>query len=71
MKYQFSTSINCSGCVKAVSAFINEVPGIDKWEVDTDNPKKVLTVEGNVPANSIIEAVKTAGFSIDLIKEQS
>ncbi|HET8962888.1 MAG TPA: cation transporter [Chitinophagales bacterium] len=68
MKYQFSTTINCGGCVKAVSAFINEVSGIDKWEVDTNNPQKILTVEGNVPVNSIIEAVKSAGFSIDLIK---
>lgn len=71
MQYRFNTNINCGGCVKAVSAFINKVPGVERWEVDTQNPQKVLTVEGSMAVSAILDAVKAAGFSIDPETEQA
>ncbi len=62
---KFKTNINCGGCVKAVTGFINEVPGISNWAVDTQNPDKILSVEGEgVDAELVLEAVKDAGFEI-------
>lgn len=62
---QFKTNINCSGCVARVTPKLNEVKGIVDWKVDTDNPNKVLTVQTeNLPADSVVEIVKKAGFSI-------
>lgn len=65
MKLQFKTNINCGNCVRTVTGFINEVKGIEKWSVDTDNPEKILTVEGEaLTAEAVIEAVEEAGFDI-------
>ena len=62
---KFKTNINCGSCVKAVSGFINEIQGIQNWTVDTQNPDKILNVEGDeLRAESIVDAVKEAGFEI-------
>lgn len=65
---KFKTNINCQNCVKAVSGFINEVKGLESWEVNTDNPNKLLNVKGEtIEAAAIIEAVEDAGFDIEWI----
>lgn len=62
---KFKTNINCGGCVKAVSGFLNEVQGISNWAVDTQNPDKILSVEGeDLNVDLVLEAVKDAGFEI-------
>lgn len=61
-KAQFKTNINCGNCVRSVTGFINDVEGIEKWEVDTDNPEKILTVEGDYDIEAVIEAIEDAGF---------
>ncbi|MBO9640833.1 heavy-metal-associated domain-containing protein [Siphonobacter aquaeclarae] len=61
---QFKTNINCSNCVAKVSPFLNQEDSIDTWKVDTDNPEKILTVEGDdLDPEVIIETVEKAGFS--------
>lgn len=70
---KFKTNINCGGCVKAVTGFINEVPGISNWVVDTQNPDKILSVEGEgVDAELVLEAVefvKKVNIKISLCSE--
>ena len=61
---KFKTNINCGGCIRSVTGFIEEVPGISHWEVDTENPDKILTVTGDVTPAVIVEAVEEAGFDI-------
>ena len=64
-EFIFNTSINCGKCVKSVSIFLDDLPGIKNWKVDTDNPDKVLTVIADFEQpNAIIEAVEEAGFDI-------
>lgn len=65
MTKQFKTNINCNNCVRSVTNFLNEVPGVEKWAVDTDNPEKILTVEGSASSEEIMEAVDDAGFDIE------
>lgn len=43
---KFKTTIKCSGCVAKVTPFLNEALGEDNWEVDYNNPSKILTVVG-------------------------
>ncbi len=51
--------------MRTVTNFLNDVPGIETWQVDTDNPEKILTVEGeDVTTEAVIEAVEEAGFDI-------
>jgi len=69
MKLQFKTNINCGNCVRSVTNFLNDVPSIETWQVDTDNPEKILTVEGeDVTAEAVIEAVEEAGFDAEAVR---
>ncbi|MDR2121990.1 MAG: heavy-metal-associated domain-containing protein [Flavobacteriaceae bacterium] len=66
--FKFKTNIDCGGCVNAVTPFLSKTPGISKWNVDTSNPDKILTVESEeVAEEDIINAVKKAGFNIEKI----
>lgn len=63
--FKFKTNINCSGCVKNVKGFLNEVKGLKNWEVDTSSSDKVLTVESDPDSiDEVIAAVEEAGFEI-------
>lgn len=63
---KFKTNIDCGGCVKAVTPFLSKVEGISKWEVDTANPDKILTVDlAGATEEEVVNAVKKAGFTIE------
>ncbi|SMB95185.1 hypothetical protein SAMN00120144_1883 [Hymenobacter roseosalivarius DSM 11622] len=63
---QFKTSINCANCLRAVTPFLDAEPTVQKWNVDTNNPDKILTVEGeNVIPEQVMKAVSQAGFDIE------
>ena len=65
---KFKTNINCQNCVRSVTNFLNDVPSINKWEVNTEVDEKILTVSGEeVTADEVIEAVEDAGFHIKLV----
>lgn len=62
---RFKTTINCGGCIKAVTPALNKEVGADNWQVDIANPDKVLTVtSGRVSAAQVLAAVEQAGFQI-------
>ena len=64
--YSFKTNINCNGCIAAVTSKLSEVKGIKHWQVDTENPDKILTVElENSKPEAIVDAVKSAGYTIE------
>lgn len=66
--YKFKTNINCGNCVKRVTPFIEKLNGIEKWEVDTDSPDKVLRVESNLATQQeVIDSVRKVGFEIESI----
>jgi copper chaperone len=64
-KLQYKTNINCGGCIATVTPFLNKVTGIEKWEVDTQKPDKILTVQGEISSEEIEKAVTEAGFKIE------
>jgi copper chaperone CopZ len=62
---RFKTTINCGGCIKAVTPALNEEVGANNWEVDTANPDKILTIKSTlVTADQVVKAVEEAGFEI-------
>lgn len=63
---KFKTNINCGGCVKSVTPFLNEVDEVETWKVDTENPDKILEVEADEGSeDKVMHAVKEAGFEIE------
>jgi copper chaperone CopZ len=65
---KFKTNIKCSGCVATVTPFLNEAVGADQWQVDTNDPSKILTVESEKDAAKVIEAVQKAGYKAEVVK---
>lgn len=64
-QYQFKTNINCNGCVAKGSPHLNENKGIKNWQVDTNNPNKILTVEAeNLNQDQVKQVVEKAGFKV-------
>lgn len=65
-QYQFKTNINCGGCVAKVNPLLNENPDVKEWNVDTNNPNKVLTVQtDNLGEEDIKGLVQKAGFKAE------
>lgn len=65
---KFKTNINCGGCVSAVTPHLEKKEGIEKWEVDTNNPDKILTVQTeNLSENEIIATVNKAGYNAERV----
>lgn len=66
MKHQFKTNINCGGCVSAVTPHLNANKDIKHWEVDTQNPQKILTVEtDNLSEELLQEIITKAGYKAE------
>ena len=66
---KFKTNIKCLGCIAKSTPYLNEVAGEDHWEVDIQNPNKVLTIKADdcIHPEAIIEAVESAGFKAEKI----
>ena len=64
---KFKTTIKCSGCVAKVTPFLNEALGEDNWEVDYNNPSKVLTVVGETDKAKVVQAVEKAGYKAEAL----
>lgn len=64
---RYKTNINCSGCVKSVTPFLNELDNVDLWKVDTESEDKTLEVQLEDDNSEAVEdAVKNAGFTLEL-----
>ncbi len=65
---QFKTNIMCGSCIAKVTPMLNETLGENNWKVDTQNPKKILTVSTvEININKIINAVERAGYKAEKI----
>lgn len=66
---KFKTNLNCSNCVAKVKPFLDKVPGMDNWSVDTDSNDKILSVEvaDTTTPQQIIDAVENVGFDIEKV----
>jgi copper chaperone CopZ len=59
---KFKTNIKCSGCVAKVTPFLDEALGRENWNVDYNDPQKILTVTGEKDIANVIDALEKAGY---------
>ena len=60
---QFKTNINCGGCKASVQPYLDDLEGVDSWEVDTNDKNKILTVTTDqLREDQIIRKIEEAGF---------
>lgn len=65
---KFKTTLDCGGCVSKVQADLDNANGIEKWNVDTSNSDKILTVESSgITPEQVIDIVKAKGFEAEPI----
>jgi copper chaperone CopZ len=58
----------CGSCIAKVTPVLNEEIGEGNWKVDTQNPKKILTVTNeSLNEKEIINAVEKAGYKAEEI----
>lgn len=65
---KFKTNINCGNCINAISPTLNQEIDIEQWQVDTDNPDKVLSVVSDLSPVVVETIIKNAGFEAELIE---
>lgn len=67
-KLKFKTNINCGGCVTSVTPALNAAVGEGNWQVNTQDPAKILTITNTeLTATAIINTVQQAGFKIEKV----
>lgn len=60
---KFKTNINCSGCLAKVTPALDNLEGVNKWEVDITDPNKTLTIKtSQLEAQNIKDTLEKAGF---------
>ncbi|MBD1395100.1 heavy-metal-associated domain-containing protein [Mucilaginibacter glaciei] len=66
---KFKTTIKCGGCIASVTPVLNHLEGIEKWEVDTINPDKILTVTAStaLKPDTVITALAAKGYRAEAI----
>ncbi len=70
MKYQFKTNIMCGSCIAKVTPYLDDSKDIKHWEVDTQNPNKVLTVETDNLSNEMVkDIVQRAGYKAEPLNQ--
>lgn len=64
---KFKTNIKCGGCIAAVSPYLDRLPGIEHWEVDIQDPDKILTIQGKAgPSDQeVISTLEKAGYKAE------
>lgn len=63
---QFKTNIMCGSCIAKVTPVLNEIVGENNWKIDTQNPKKILTVNReDSKENDIINALQKVGYKAE------
>ncbi len=64
---RFKTSLSCQGCVATVTPFLQQIEGIEHWEVDLQSPERILIVKGKVEPAVIIQKLEEAGYKAELL----
>lgn len=65
---KFKTNVMCGACIDKVTPHLNRVVGEGNWEVDTRDPKKILTVKNDsVSSTDVVNALTEAGYKSEVI----
>jgi copper chaperone len=63
---QLKTNIMCGSCIAKVTPTLNQEVGQANWKIDTQNPKKILSVTTDtLDENEVINAVEKAGYKAE------
>lgn len=65
---ELKTNIMCGSCIAKVTPTLNSEVGEGNWKVDTQNPRKILTVSTDkLDESEVIKAVEKAGYKAEKV----
>jgi copper chaperone CopZ len=64
---KFKTNIKCDACVAKVTPYLNESAGSGNWQVNLTDPQKTLTINSDVAAEKIQDALQKAGYKAEQV----
>ena len=65
---KFKTTINCGSCIAKVKPVLDNQEDISKWDVDTENPDKILTVHGeNIDEADLVKVLQKVGYKAERV----
>jgi len=69
---RFKTNLKCAGCMYAIKPYMDEIEGIQSWDVDLESPNKVVEVvtESADPEKirqAIEKGISEAGYTVELM----
>lgn len=69
---KFKSSLKCDGCVNAIKPFMDSLAEIDSWNVDLNNPDKIIEVNtseesDNMLSDKISKGIAEIGYTTEKI----
>lgn len=61
---QYKTNLRCESCVATLKPYLDQAPGVTRWEIDIASPNKTLTIDGDVSIDNVSEIVSRAGYEV-------
>ncbi len=68
-KRLYVSDISCAGCVETIEAALKSVPGVD--EVQVNFADRTVNVSGDVPADTLIQAVSKSGYTASIMEDKT
>lgn len=66
---KFKTNINCNNCIAKVQTTLDGLLGAGNWQVDTNNPEKILEVSNQeISPSEVSNKLKRIGFSAEVVE---
>lgn len=60
---QFKTNLRCGACIQTVEPFMDRIDGVERWDVNLNDPDRILSVYGNTAPELVEAALQQAGYS--------
>jgi copper chaperone len=65
VEFKFKTNLIGLECIVTITPYLDAVIGLHRWDVDMDDPERILTVHVADPGHTILvaAAIEKAGYS--------
>lgn len=67
--YQFKTNLNCENCIAKVKSTLDA--NSQEWNVDLQNPDRILTIATEKPASAVMLDLIKDGFKATLVEAKN
>lgn len=69
---RFKTNLKCAGCMYAIKPYMDNIEGIQAWDVDLNSPDKIVEVKTETAdpeqiRKAIEKGISEAGYTVELV----